>query len=251
MARILHRNFTMNFALLIFQFLLFWNFSFHILKDLPPYRFPKALPLVLTVYFTGAFLLHSNSPLENFILFLLPVMFLFAGWVVLQKQTARSHLLVLYNMVPSLISQMKLGFSFPDAWERIIKDMENKKETLWLQEVLNTLRFQKSFSCSHKYIKELVEYLNQARLSAQPLKKLKQLNEKIKIERLFYRKAARVLMQLRLQSGILGVLYLAVLIWTINSTGLRHKDLILFSFFLFFIGLFWIFKTGRRMKWSL
>ena len=160
-------------------------------------------------------------------------------------------MLALYKILSPLISQMKLGFGFLDAWKRSVKDVENPLIARQLQEVSDILHFQKPFFHSRKEVKEFVNHLNQARYSSQPLKRLKQLHEKIKIEQVFHRKALRVLMQLRLQSSILSCLYLSVLVWTLLSSGLRHLNLLFSSFLLFSIGLFWIFKTGRRMKWSL
>ena len=87
---------------------------------------------------------------------------------------------------------MKLGFSFLDAYQQSLKNIENQELNCKLQDILDTLRFQKPFSHPKKEITEFVHHLNQAYLSSQSLKRLKQFQEKIKIEQLFHRKASKV-----------------------------------------------------------
>ena len=241
----------MSFLVLILNFLLFWGFALSFLKEFPHFPYFKALPYALFLYFATGFVLQISEPLGIFVFFASPVFLLFIGFFIWQRNKDKAFVLALYKILPSLISQMKLGFSFLDAWQRSLKDVENRFIARKLQEVSDILRFQRPFLHPQKEVTEFVNHLNQARNSSQSLKRLKQLQEKIKVEQVFYRKSARVLMQLRLQSGVLSFLYLSILIWTVVSSQMKHLDLILLSFFFFSIGLFWIFKTGRRMKWSL
>lgn len=244
--------FYMNLFVFILIFLICWNLTSNLLKELHPVPHLRVFLYVLFFYFVTVFLLQTKlSPVWIFFFFLVPVFLLSAVILIIQQQKEQKFLQDLYKFLPSLIAQMKLGFSFPDAWQQSLKDIENQELVYKLKDILDTLRFQKPFSHSKKEIMEFVQHINRARLSSQSLKRLKQFHEKIKIEQLFYRKASKVLMQLRLQSGILGLLYLLLLIWTVFSNGWKHLNLILLSFFFFFIGLIWIFKTGRRMKWSL
>ena len=249
--KIAHNILIMRFFIITLSFFLFWNLSVSLLKELSPIPFLKIFSPILFLYFLSGLLLQIKSPIWIFIFYFIPVFLLSAAVLINQKQKEKRVLQELYKFLPSLIAQMKLGFGFLDAYQRSLKNMENKELICKLQDILYTLRFQKHFSHPKKEIKEFVYHINQARLSPQPLKRLNQLHEKIKIEQLFHRKSSKILLQLKLQSGILSFLYFSLLLWTILFSGLKHLLLILLSFFFFFIGLVWIFKTGRKMKWSL
>ena len=240
----------MEFLIVILNFLLFLNLFFTFLKEFPPFPWIKILLFVLPLYFALGFFLQLN-PLFAFGFFSAPLFLLCLSFLIWERRKEKVFLLTLHKILTPLMAQMKLGFGFLEAWERCLKNVENKTISCKLKEISEILRFQKAFSHPEKEVREFVSHLSQARNSPQPLKKLKQLREKIKIEQAFHRKASRVLLQLKLQSSILSVLYLSLLIWTMWSSGLRHLKLIFLSFFFFFLGLFWIFKTGRRMKWSL
>lgn len=249
--KIAHNILIMRFLIITLNFFLFWNLSFHLLKELSPAPYLKIFSPLLLFYFLIGLFLQIKAPLWIFIFYSIPVFLLSAAIFINQKQQEQKFLLELYKFLPPLIAQMKLGLGFLDAYQQSLKNMENQELIRKLQDILYTLRFQKRFSHPKKEITEFVHHINQARRSSQPLKRLKQLHEKIKIEQLFHRKSSKVLMQLKLQSGILSFLYFSLLLWTVFFSGLKHFHLILLSFFFFFIGLVWIFKTGRKMKWSL
>ena len=240
----------MGFVIIVLNFLLFWNISLTFLKEFPPLPWLKTLFYALVFYFITGFLLQPN-PFPAFIFFSTPLFLLFSGFLIWEKKKDKVFLWSLYKILPPLIAQMKLGFGFLDAWQRCVKEEKNKTIAGKLKEVSEILRFQKPFSHIRKEIKDFVIHLSQARNSPQCLKRLTQLQEKIKVEQFFHRKASRVLLQLKLQSFILSFLYLSLLIWTLWSSGFNYPKLIGLSLFLFSVGLFWIFKTGQKMKWSL
>ena len=168
-----------------------------------------------------------------------------------QKKNQRTLLENLYSLLPTLIAQMKLGLGFMDAWNKSLQTLENKVDKEFLTKTSEALRFQNTYSHSHPEIKYFFSHLMAARKSTQALKQIKNLHQKIQVKQLFLRKARQVLFQLRLQSGVMAVLYSGLVTWNLIHYGLEFISLILLSFLLFFSGLFWIFKTGKTLKWSL
>ena len=119
-----------------------------------------------------------------------------------------------------------------------------------MTEISEILKFQNKFHYPDKEIENFVGDLICIHQSSNPLRRLQHLQRKVRIERDFRAKSRRVLLQVRLQSTILSLFYIGLLVWTFVSYGKQYLNLILISFVLFCIGLIWIFKTGRTMKWS-
>ena len=240
----------MDFLLSTAAAFLSWSVSLSLLKEFPE-SYGRRLKTPLPVYFLFSLCLSVESRFISSALFFAAPAGLLAGAAARAQNKDKRLLLALYKMLPLIISQMKLGLGFLDAYIKAIKDVKEKEIALKLQDILEALRFQKPFSYPHPEIRGLIQNLSEARNHPQPLRRLLQLKEKIKIEEAFFRKSARVLFQLKLQSAVLSFLYLCLLIWTIRSGGWERPRLILLSFFFFSLGLFWIFKTGRKIKWSL
>ena len=168
-----------------------------------------------------------------------------------RKRKERTFLENLYSLLPPLMAQMKLGLGFMDAWDKSLQTIETSASKMSLLKISEVLRFQKACSHPHPEIRHFLYHLMTARKSAQPLKHLKNLQQKVQVKLLFLRKSRQVLFQLRLQSGVMALLYGGLVFWNLFHYGLKYISLVLFSFLLFFSGLLWIFKTGKTLKWSL
>jgi len=149
-----------------------------------------------------------------------------------------------------LESQMKLGLSVINAWQKSLRELTTEKAKDKAKKITDILKFQNEFHSPDKEIENFIKDLITIHQSAQPLQRLKNLQRKLKVEQSFRIKSKRALLQIRIQSGILSFFYFGLLTWTIMAYGNRYIHLILVSFLFFCTGLLWIFKTGRKMKWS-
>ena len=238
----------------IFQFFFFgflcWNLMKEIfLLNLIPLNWKMVLEIFFLFYFLFVFFCFKNFRF-SFIFFLLPSVCLLFLFVFLKKQEEKNLLFQLSSLLIPLESQMKLGLSFINAWQKELEELKAGKTKNKIQKITDILKFQNDFHYPDKKIENFIKDLVTIYKSSNPLQRLKHLHRKVKVEHSFQMKSKRTLLQIRIQSGILSFFYFGLLAWTITSYGSRYINLILISFLFFCIGLFWIFKTGRKMKWS-
>ncbi len=237
------------------SFLLCWLFclkSIREIKSLGPAGadFQRILSAALGVYFVFGFFLARAFP-YSFIFLALPAGGVPALAFFLQKQRRQTLFDRLRDLALPISAKMKLGSGFIDSWEKSVREMDRRGIEGEILKISDALLFQKNFRHPDRRIEDIVHHLRAVRNSPHPLRRLRHLEQKLKTERAFYRKSGQVLLQLRIQSGVLACLYLGLLVWTALFYGSRHVNLMLASFFCFSAGLFWIMKTGRKMKWSL
>ena len=251
--------------LFLLSFLLCWLFYMEFLKEMGRSGLVSpALQQILTVflglYFIFGFFLFSFSLFSfslarpfphSFIFLALPALFLLSFAFCLQKQKRQTLFERMRDLLIPVSAKMKLGSGFMDAWEKSAAEMDKRGIQEEILKISEALLFQKNFQHPDKRIEDILHHLSAVRSSPHPLKRLKHLEQKLKTEQAFYRKAGQVLLQLRIQSGVLSCLYFGLLIWTLIFYGSKYSALMLSSFFCFATGLFWILKTGRKMKWSL
>ena len=245
----------MNFIIFCLICVLNGDFSLKLLKEMEnrrliTARLQRILTLFLIFYFSFGLILQNNPPLAGFFC-VLPMGLLLISIFYQQKKQERNLLENLYSLLPTLMAQMKMGLGFMDAWNKSLQTIEDRADPVFLKKVSQSLQFQKDGSHPHPEIRHFLSHLMTARKSARPLKQIQHLQQKVQVKQFFLRKSRQVLFQLRLQSGVMALLYSGLAIWNLFHYGLKYISLILLSFLLFFSGLLWIFKTGKTFKWSL
>lgn len=155
-------------------------------------------------------------------------------------------------LLDSTIARMKMGNSFRSALNQGIESVDLK----WVQDDLKELRDRIIYAQdikSHQAKEFLFAFktFKQADHDPQPLTRLHYIREAMKIEDLFIRKSRQALMQIRLQSSIMTILYLILFIFVLWHYGVKFLTLMLFSVFLFVIGSTLIFILGRKIRWTL
>ena len=241
----------MFFVQFFFFFFLCWSLVKELLLfNLISFQIKKILERILIFYFLFVFLCFKDIPFSIFF-FLIPFFFFFFLFFLLKKQEEKKLLSQLYSLLIPLESQMKLGLSFINAWQRGVDELPKGKVRHKLQKITEILKFQKAFCYQNRNIESFVEDLSLIYQSSSPLKRLNQLQRKVKVEQSFRIKSKRTLLQTRIQAGLLSVFYLGLLAWTVLAYGKKYSHLILLSLLFFSIGFFWIIQTGRKMKWSI
>ena len=155
-------------------------------------------------------------------------------------------------LLDSIIARMKMGLGFRESLELSIEQINAP----WIQESLKEIQdrmiFAQSIDSLPQSFRSAFSILEKAhRDSHHPLKRLQYARDNLKIELLFQAKAGQALLQTRVQSLVIGILYLATLIFTVSYTGAKFLNLILLSSFLFILGSVWVFSVGRKIKWTL
>ena len=219
------------------------------LLDLISLKGRRGLEFLFLIYFLFLIFYLKNIRF-SFLFCLLPLILILLLLGLLKKQEEKNLFFQLSSLLLPLESQMKLGLSFINAWQKGLEDLKSEKIRNKIQKITEILKFQNGFYCSDKKIENFVKDLMHIHQSSNPLKRLQHLQRKVRIEHSFQLKSRRALFQIRIQSGFLSLFYLGLLAWTSLSYGSQYIHLILISLLFFCIGLFWIFKTGKKMKWS-
>ena len=240
----------------ILQVLFFTWLSLSLIKEMFSFNLisikaKRSCEILLSVYFLFISIFVKQSSI--FIVFcFFPPIFIFFLFIFLKKQEEKNLLLQVISLIPYLESGMKSGLSFLNAWQKAITEVKLKKIQDKMKDLTQFFQYQKEFRYpAEKKVELFIKDLILIHLSANPLKRLKYLRRKIKIELAFRVKSQRALLQVRIQSGILCFFYMSLLAWTILAPGQKYLSLIFISLFLFTIGLIWILKAGRKMKWSI
>jgi len=150
------------------------------------------------------------------------------------------------------VARMKMGNSFREALNQGIESIDPK----WVQDDLKELKDRMIYSQSIK-LHQAKEFLfafktfKQIDQDPQPLTRLHYIREAMKIEELFRKKSQQALLQIRLQSAIMSILYLGLFIFVIWYHKIQFLTLMLVSLCLFVIGSTLIFILGRNIRWTL
>ena len=210
----------------------------------------RILEISLIFYFLFVVFYLKHSPF-SFIFLLFPFSLIVFLFFFLKRQEEKNLLFQMCSLISPLEMGMKSGLSFLNAWQKTLKEVKSKKIKDKLQSFTQIFQYQKEFHYPEdKQVELFIKDIILIYQSSNPLKKLQYLKRKVKIELSFRIKSQRALLQTRVQSGILCFFYIGLLIWTATAQGHKNTFLILISLLLFTIGLIWILKTGRQMKWS-
>lgn len=84
------------------------------------------------------------------------------------------------------------------------------------------------------------------------LSRLTQLREQLRIESDFRQKSDQVTMRFRTQSYIMCALYFAIFVFVVRNSELSRIWPMVFTSSVFFLGgFFWVYSSGKRMKWKI
>ena len=238
----------------ILQLLFCFWLSLSLIKELYLLQFlsfgqKKLLSFVLIFYYFSLFFYSQSSLIPIFVF--LPCFLILIGFFFLKKQAERNLLLELYSLLNPLEFRMKSGDSFLSAWEKSVKELPKAPIKRKIQSFTEVFKFQKNFRYPEdKEVESFIKELVQVGKSSRPISRLCHLQRKIRVELRFRIKSRRALLQVRAQSGLIILFYVALLVGTFIMYKNKYILLSLASLILFIIGTIWIFNLGKRMKWS-
>ena len=172
-------------------------------------------------------------------------------WIRMYRETCfRRHFLGFLNKI---ILQMRSGNSFRQAVVRANETNSSFVRTK-MDDIMKIVVFSQHSSTVTK--SSFVDFIiSEFKLvdthSHRSLQRLLNLRKKIQIEEEFRHRSGQVLNQIRLQSTVITVLYSALLIFVVVQYGfMKHSGIIYVSTFMFIVGLLFVFKLGRKLKWK-
>lgn len=203
--------------------------------------------LLIYYFFSFIFILHSF-----FYLFLIPIPFVILLFAAQQIENfyEQNLLKLIVELISPIYSRMKLRMSFANAWQKSTEEIENKKARSQIEDVSKIFQFNYIPYHYPPRLKIFFQNLLEIRNSSQPLRQLKNFLQKIKLEQEFHNRVSQVLLQVKLQSLILSILYFGLFIFTFFNYGNQYTMLKIISFALFMSGFYWSNRIGRRMSWS-
>lgn len=201
---------------------------------------------------------------------------LFAFWFVLQGPIAMGVAIAfllakrrdqavedsLDDIISRLIMRIKEGRSLAVALEEVATQSPRKQRPRWL-EIARSV----SFSPQNSDSKTISDALNELRslrlveiarefrridgLNRSQLLELERWRQRIRTERIFRRRSVQAMAQVRAQSIVLATIYALLAMFSVTAFGWRATvGPFQISFPLFLIGFFFIWRGGRRVKWS-
>ena len=153
----------------------------------------------------------------------------------------------------SLIAQIKIGSGFRQAFKLAASTIQKTTIQNCFLEVLESILLKKPLREELNFppVKQTLEELKLADQSSQCLEHLENLRWQVRARGQFNKKVKTALMQVRVQSFVLLVLYLSLFGFILSRYGFKYPKVLLGSLFLFSLGLFFLLRTGGKIKWNI
>ncbi len=198
----------------------------------------------VTAYFRQPMLTWSVMIVFTLCYLLLPL-----GLCQLRERQFRS---AFPDFLNQLIIHVRLGHSLRSASEIALRSGP-RHFSHHMGKVLDHVAFlQQKPSGLSSFARELMGEFHEMHLHPhQTLQRLINLRRRLRVESDFRHKSGQVSLQIRVQAAILSGIYIAVLIFSGVSFGVRkHYELMSLSFILFVMGVLTMFVVCRKGKWK-
>ena len=152
----------------------------------------------------------------------------------------------------ALIAQIKIGMGFRSAFKAALPALPHSSFQNYFIEILETILFSKKLRKEFDFspMQQMIAALRKADQSSRCLEYLENLRHHVRVRSVFQKKVQSALLQIRIQSFTLLVLYSGLFLFVLNRYGLKYIKILLLSLVLFIIGLILLFQCGKRMKWT-
>ena len=194
-----------------------------------------------------------NSLILKLIILYIPPTFLFLMKYILDFLW-KEHFLVQFEFfVNSLIFQIKTGYGFRSAFQIATSNLPQTAFQKYFMEIQEFIIFSKKLSSVFQFspLQQLLSELKRSDQSSQCLLHLENIRQYIRTRSYFQRKVRSALLQVRIQSFILFIIYSGLLILILCQYGWKYPKILFFSFCLFTSGLIFLFHCGKKIKWNI
>lgn len=155
------------------------------------------------------------------------------------------------SILDEIILEMRMGRSFRESFQK-----SSLGQPKWVRKLFDELltAFVLRQAISAREIDDgMIADLREVFLSSlKQLDRLRSLRRRLKIERDFRQKSRKALVQVRMQSLILSLLFVPLLIYQLlNRAWAEQKIIVIVAITLFISGAWWIIWAGRRYQWKI
>lgn len=154
--------------------------------------------------------------------------------------------------INALIAQIKIGGSFRTSFKIAVSALSQSQFKNYFIEILEMISFSKNLRKEFCFspLQQMIEELKRADRSPQCLERLENLRHQVRVRALFRKKVQSALLQIRIQSLVLSILYSGLFLFALHKYGLKYLYILLLSLLLFLTGLLILLQCGRRIKWT-
>lgn len=185
-----------------------------------------------------------------------PLAIAIAAAFLLAKRRDRAVEESLDDLLSRLMMRMKEGRSLAVALELVASEVRSSLRPRWV-EIARSVSFSPQKSSREVQLKSLrlIEIAREFQridlLSRSQLTELERWRQRIRTERTFRRRSVQAMAQVRAQSLILATIFTLLSLFSVGAFGWKATcGPFQIALPLFCVGLFFIWRGGRRIKWS-
>jgi Flp pilus assembly protein TadB len=157
------------------------------------------------------------------------------------------------SFLDSLVVRLRSGQSLKESVQELGRNCSGPSR-FYFQEISSLLHFSavdRKNSKDRLFEETLGELLDVHKTTHRSVEKLKAFRRKIKTEQEFRQKSRQVTLQVKAQASVLGILFTALVFYTLHTYALVDVQKVLcISVGLFVFGVFVCFQILRRFKWT-
>jgi len=176
--------------------------------------------------------------------------------ILLAKRRDRCVVESLDEVLSRLMMRMKEGRSLAVALELVVNEIRPSLRPRW-HEIARSVSFSPQKNAIAMELKSirLAEIANELRrvdqMTRSQLIELERWRARVRTERAFRRRSVQAMAQVRAQSIVLSVIYVLISTFSVTAFGwMATKTPFQISLPIFIVGLFVIWRSGGRVKWS-
>jgi Flp pilus assembly protein TadB len=181
------------------------------------------------------------------------VFFIFVIWI-LVKMWEQQMQNQLHHFVQQMILNMKMGSSFRLALQLAAENQTSLHTKKWFGKIYENVVFTQHENIkkvSQMHLKVIRELKHIDHDSHQAISRLENMHAWLRTQSEFRRRSGKALLHVRVQAVVIGVLYIAVIIFMSHFVGFQFLQKFLpLSAGLMLLGLIIVLFQGRRMRWS-
>ncbi len=208
---------------------------------------------IVLIFFALTFIEHKAPSLVKLLVFMI-LLCLVMGLSYLSKQKKRVFRGKIQVFINLMMIKMRSGLGFRSAYSSALSEISDEEFASQLEQMIER---ESSAQHSVRYSEDLfgrrvVKQLCKARsLPHQSIEQLLNLRRHLKIESDFRRRSGQILLQLRIQSLVLCLLYILLLLFTLHHSSFAQiRSLLGLSLLLFVMGTLVFWKIGGLFKWK-
>ncbi len=153
----------------------------------------------------------------------------------------------------SLIARIKVGLGFRSGFKLAIQTMSSLHFQNHFMDILDSILLSKRMRKEYLFspMRQMIEELQRTDHSHQCLKHLENLRHQLRTRTRFRRKVQVAILQVRIQSFLLLIIYTGLLFFILYRYGLKYPKILFTSSALFALGTIFLLQCGRKIKWTI